>query len=493
MESNRPDNDDELARYLDALNRADCYRVVQSLTSKSAQSDNSGTVTELVEFTGANGSELGPFVRKRIDRELGVGSVYEELFAAQRAGMRFVHLPRIVECYKTAAELVVVSEYVAGETLEALCARCGASETFAVRVFPAICDAVAELHERFDPPIVHRDIKPANIIVAQAGSDPIATLIDFGIARRYRSEAAADTTHFGTRSYAPPEQYGFGQTSVRSDVYALGMILLFCLTGAADAQPTPDLLDAAGICEPLARVVLHATAFDPAERFGNARELQDAFARAMEAGALEAEKFEESASTADASTAETSVVGAPVQAATEAAASTAEASQTAASDAEASEAPDAVAISSPTEERRAAQPAGSARPRTHFEPEQPPDSFSYKPAKKPRKLSPTIGIVWDVLLCIIAASFLYMAVTTTLEPTGDLVGQPLWYVVAINWFITLPCIWGCLFLMLDRRPLVRLIPSVGTRSRLKDFIALCAYLVCAMLIVCVAMVVTDVG
>lgn len=180
MEPNRPDKDDELACYLDALNRADCYRVVQVLTSKNAQSDNSGMVTELVEFTGANGSKLGPFVRKRIDRELGVGSVYEELFAAQHAGARFVHLPHIVECYKTATELVVVSEYVAGETLEALCARCGASETFAAHVFPAICDAVAELHERFDPPIVHRDVKPANIIVAQTSGDPIATLIDFG-------------------------------------------------------------------------------------------------------------------------------------------------------------------------------------------------------------------------------------------------------------------------------------------------------------------------
>ena len=62
-------------------------------------------------------------------------------------------------------------------------------------------------------------------------------LIDFGIARVWREGEEADTTHFGTRSYAPPEQYGFGQTDVRSDVYALGMLNVSSRLTGREATP----------------------------------------------------------------------------------------------------------------------------------------------------------------------------------------------------------------------------------------------------------------
>lgn len=87
-------------------------------------------------------------------------------------------------------------------------------------------------------PVIHRDLKPSNIIVsgvryaADAGMTfSSLVIIDLGIARVWRDGADADTVKFGTRSYAPPEQFGFGQTSVRSDIYALGALLFFCLTG----------------------------------------------------------------------------------------------------------------------------------------------------------------------------------------------------------------------------------------------------------------------
>lgn len=86
--------------------------------------------------------------------------------------------------------------------------------------------------------MIHRDLKPSNIIVTGANYTPddgltfsSLVIIDLGIARVWRDGADADTVKFGTRPYAPPEQYGFGQTSVRSDVYALGALLFFCLTG----------------------------------------------------------------------------------------------------------------------------------------------------------------------------------------------------------------------------------------------------------------------
>lgn len=262
------DERDELARYLAALERDACYRVVRPLSPEGeapAGPNAQPAATELVMFEGANGGELGPFVRKRLARAEGVGAAYETLFELQRAGMRFVHLPRIIDCYKTEDALVVVSEYVERATLAALVSADGGGTAFARAVFPEVCDAVSELHGLIDPPLIHRDVKPANIIISNRPDGVSATLIDFGIARRYRAGEGADTVRFGTRAYAPPEQFGFGQTSVRSDVYALGMVLLFCLTGTEpEGLPAADALAARGVAPVLAEVVLKAAAFDPA-------------------------------------------------------------------------------------------------------------------------------------------------------------------------------------------------------------------------------------
>lgn len=275
------DERDELARYLAALERDACYRVVRPLSPEGeapAGPNAQPAATELVMFEGANGGELGPFVRKRLARAEGVGAVYETLFELQRAGMRFVHLPRIIDCYKTEDALVVVSEYVEGATLAALVRADGGGTAFARAVFPEVCDAVSELHGLIDPPLIHRDVKPANIIISNRPDGVSATLIDFGIARRYRAGEGADTVRFGTRAYAPPEQFGFGQTSVRSDVYALGMVLLFCLTGTEpEGLPAADALAACGIEPALAEVVLKAAAFDPAARYASTDALKQAF------------------------------------------------------------------------------------------------------------------------------------------------------------------------------------------------------------------------
>lgn len=269
MDTLTPQSDD-LEAYLAAVARAGSYAVELRLSS----GDGAGA-TELVTFRGADGASLGPFVRKRIDLAAGVGGAYEALWEAERAGRRFRHLPRVVECYKTGTELVAVSEYVPGRTLEEEAAAIGASPDLAHRIVPALCEAVSELHESFDPPLIHRDLKPRNVIVAPAG----LFLIDLGIARRFHAGAGADTVRFGTRAYAPPEQYGFGQTDVRSDVYALGMLLWFCLVG--EEPPVPFGEDAlARVAEPYAEVIARATAFDPEARYASARELGEAFARA---------------------------------------------------------------------------------------------------------------------------------------------------------------------------------------------------------------------
>lgn len=279
-------SDDELTaslvEHLASLDRDDSYRVERVLKLSDVET------TELVYFEGSGGGSLGPFVRKRIDASVQIGGAYERLFAAQRAGRRFEHLPRIVDCRRVGDELDVVMEYVEGETLEALVGRLGATPDYARGLYPVLCEAAGELHAGFaaagEPgvPVIHRDLKPSNIIVsgvryaADAGMTfSSLVIIDLGIARVWRDGADADTVKFGTRSYAPPEQYGFGQTSVRSDVYALGALLFFCLTGV-DPKPGLDMreqCEARGIPTPLADAVCMSMALDPAKRFASAEAL----------------------------------------------------------------------------------------------------------------------------------------------------------------------------------------------------------------------------
>lgn len=290
-------SDDELtaalAEHLASFDRDDSYRAECVLKRSSVET------TELVYFEGTGGGSLGPFVRKRIDASAQIGGAYERLFATQRAGRRFEHLPRIVDCRRAGDELDVVMEYIEGETLEALVGRLGATPDYAHELYPALCDAVGELHAGFamvgetSAPVIHRDLKPSNIIVTGANYTPdegltfsSLVIIDLGIARVWRDDADADTVKFGTRPYAPPEQYGFGQTGVRSDVYALGALLFFCLTGA-DPKSGLDMREQCemrGIPASLTDVICMAMALDPAKRFASAGALGRATRAAYDLG-----------------------------------------------------------------------------------------------------------------------------------------------------------------------------------------------------------------
>lgn len=182
--------------------------------------------TELVRGCPGAG-RAGRYIRKTIDASSGVGGAYEELWRAQEQGMSLACVPRLIECSRNGGTMTVVMEHVDGCTVEELERALGAGEVLATSVLPALCRSVTELHTAFDRPIIHRDLKPTNVIMR--GGE--AVIIDFGSARTWNPDASTDTTHFLTRCYAPPEQFGFGQTDERTDVYALGKILYFCLTG----------------------------------------------------------------------------------------------------------------------------------------------------------------------------------------------------------------------------------------------------------------------
>jgi serine/threonine protein kinase len=249
-----------------ATAQAERYQVDHVLRETSQE------VTEVVYRYGADGKDrIGPFVRKRFREDAGRGYAYLQILRAQTRGVILQHQPLIYDCERAGESLDVVMEYLSGETLRDLAMREGSGVAFAARIMPDLCDAVSELHESFEQPLIHRDVKPSNVIV---NGDRLK-LIDLGIARTYRNDAAHDTMQYGTPGYAPPEQYGYGQTSTRSDVYALGMTLAFCLTGE---DPTADLrehlLADPRIPQELRPALSKATEFDPQRRYATAREFK---------------------------------------------------------------------------------------------------------------------------------------------------------------------------------------------------------------------------
>ena len=128
--------EDPMASYLEALARDACYRVDRILKESATET------TEVVYFAGTcDGAELGPYVRKRLDRAGGLGTVYRKLYEVQRRGRRFRYLPRIYDCHDAGEQLVVVMDFVEGGTLYDLVGATRPQDRFglAARVLPALC------------------------------------------------------------------------------------------------------------------------------------------------------------------------------------------------------------------------------------------------------------------------------------------------------------------------------------------------------------------
>ncbi len=129
-----------------------------------------------------------------------------------------------------------------------------------------LCDIMIYLHTQ-NPPIIHRDIKPDNIIITKKKE---CKLIDFGISRCYQGKAASDTVVMGTELSAPPEQYGFAQTDVRSDIYSIGVLMFFMATGSMNIKE----LNQYQIPGYIRRIIRRCTRFSPKERYASVKQLK---------------------------------------------------------------------------------------------------------------------------------------------------------------------------------------------------------------------------
>lgn len=271
---------DELAEYLDSLERESRFQVQRVLKESPSET------TELVTCVAGDGPCRGPIIRKRLSANSadGAHALYHELAAAYKQGKRYRHLACVYDCYETGDETVVLMEYVEGCTLRELIRHTLPSVRLqtTLDIYASLVPAVAEFHAALGPGrlAVHRDLTPSNVICP--AEDPASVkLIDFGIARVWHADADRDTRCFGTRPYAPPEQFGFGQTDVRTDVYALGLMLFYCLTGrdATQADRRAGFQNPA-IPEPVRLVIVRAAQLDPQRRYADQAELAAALDRA---------------------------------------------------------------------------------------------------------------------------------------------------------------------------------------------------------------------
>ncbi|MGN0317842.1 MAG: protein kinase [Lachnospira sp.] len=143
------------------------------------------------------------------------------------------NVPRIMDVYEEDNHLTVIEEYISGETLQDKINYGMLSLKDIFKYTYDLCLILESLHS-LEPPVIHRDIKPSNVIISNCGC---TYLIDFNAAKYYSDKATTDTVLLGTSGYAAPEQYGFGASTIQTDIYSLGILLgnlLDCI------EVTPD-------------------------------------------------------------------------------------------------------------------------------------------------------------------------------------------------------------------------------------------------------------
>lgn len=229
-----------------------------------------------------------------------VEGAFGERFRREARVLMRLHHPHIVRVYdydRTADGLVyLVQEFVAGRTLNAVILERGPlPPSDVVELGRQVLSALAAAHS---VGIIHRDIKPDNLMLTGSIEAPCLRLLDFGIAKLHQiGSGEAELTQtgklIGTPAYMAPEQIR-GQPVPASDLYAVGIMLFFLLTGQRPyPYPIPQVLIShlqdpipqlpSEVPPNLARVVHRAMAKTPFDRYVSADEMRTALLGAVTA------------------------------------------------------------------------------------------------------------------------------------------------------------------------------------------------------------------
>lgn len=215
-------------------------------------------------------------VQDRFQRE---AAVLEELGEGNN------QIPRLFAYFSEAGQFYLVQEYIEGDTLTQKVERGGPlSESEVTKILVSLLPVLDYVHSRR---MIHRDIKPDNVIIRQRDSLPV--LIDFGAVKEAMNTQVnmpgnpAQSVVIGTPGFMPAEQAG-GRPTYASDLYSLGLMAIFLLTGKLPQQlqtddRTGEMLwrqYAPNITPNLAMVLDRAIRFNAHDRFATAREMLDA-------------------------------------------------------------------------------------------------------------------------------------------------------------------------------------------------------------------------
>lgn len=177
--------------------------------------------------------------------------------------LKNTNIPVIYDYFEMENRLIVIEEFINGNTLEETIEEKNIlEEKKVIEHIISLCDILNEIHS-LNPPIVHRDVKPSNIIITNEG---VLKLIDFDVSRVYKINENRDTVILGTEGYAPPEQFGFTQTDCRSDIYSIGILMNVLTTGKHPREKENN-----GV---LMDVIKKCTNLLADERYQNVRELK---------------------------------------------------------------------------------------------------------------------------------------------------------------------------------------------------------------------------
>ena len=171
--------------------------------------------------------------------------------------------PTIILAEEDDKVLTVIEEFIPGDTLEEQLEQHGTlPEDQVLNIAIQLCSILSSFHN-CHPAIVNRDIKPSNIKISPDG---VVKLLDMNAAKWSNSQSDKDTMLLGTQGYAAPEQYGFGPSSVLTDIYSVGVLMNVLLTGEL-----PNKRMAGGR---LNKVIQKCVELSPSGRYQNISELQ---------------------------------------------------------------------------------------------------------------------------------------------------------------------------------------------------------------------------
>ena len=209
--------------------------------------------TEKCKTTLMRNNDTGQLVVKKIMNKAAL-DVYEQLKPIKNK-----NLVKIFDCYIDEDKCIEIEDFINGRRLDDYVTNQKIDYNQCIQLTVDICMALEELHKMG---IVHRDIQPKNILISNEGT---LKLIDFDISRKQHIGKNKDTELLGTAGYAAPEQYGFSQTSEKSDIYSIGIVLKeICEKSNISADgKLKDIID-------------KCTQMDPDNRFQNVKQLKDA-------------------------------------------------------------------------------------------------------------------------------------------------------------------------------------------------------------------------